>query len=288
MRVTRAVITAAGKGQRTLPLQTLIDRDGTKKSVLSIIVEETLRAGIEEIGVVVRPGDEMSYAQMAGDHAGRLHFVHQSEPLGYGHAIHCARDFVRGDPFLHMVGDHLYVSRTEESCAERLVQVAEAQECAVSAVQATRESQLLYYGAVGGRRVPGRQDLYQIETVIEKPTPTEAEQRLIVPGLRAGHYLCFFGIHVLPPTVLDILGRQITEASSPDGITLSDALAELAKQEQYLALKHPGWRYDIGAKYGLLTAQLALALNGQDRDTVLSMLLELLTLRELGATENHR
>jgi UTP--glucose-1-phosphate uridylyltransferase len=287
MSITRAVVTAAGKGQRTLPLQTLVDRDGTEKSVLSIIIEETLRAGIEEICVIVRPGDETPYAQVAGDHAGRLCFVHQLEPLGYGHAVYCARDFVGQSPFLHLVGDHLHVSRTQEGCAQRLVQVAEAEACAVSMVQATRESQLSYYGTVGGRRVPGRQDLYRVETVIEKPTPTEAEQRLIVPGLRAGHYLCFFGMHVCTPAVIDILGRQIAETGSSDGITLSDALAILATREQYLALEHPGWRYDIGAKYGLLTAQLALALSGQDRDTVLSMLVELLALRELGATDNH-
>jgi UTP--glucose-1-phosphate uridylyltransferase len=288
MKITQAVITAAGKGQRTLPLQTLIDRDGVEKSVLGILVEEALRAGVEEICVVVRPGDDAPYAQVAGEHAARLHFVQQSQPLGYGHAIYCARDFVGRAPFLHLVGDHLYVSRTGEGCAQALVQVAEAQACAVSAVQATRESQLPYYGAVGGQRVPGRQDLYRVETVIEKPTPTQAEQRLIVPGLRAGHYLCIFGMHVLTPTVVDILGRQIEAAGDQGGVTLSDALAELARREQYLALGNTGWRYDIGARYGLLTAQLALALNGQDRDTVLSALLELLVLRELGAAGSHR
>jgi UTP--glucose-1-phosphate uridylyltransferase len=288
MKITQAVITAAGKGQRTLPLQTLIDRDGVEKSVLGILVEEALRSGVEEICVVVRPGDEAPYAQVAGEHAARLHFVHQPQPLGYGHAIYCARDFVGRAPFLHLVGDHLYVSRTDEGCAQALVQAAEAQACAVSAVQATRESQLPYYGAVGGQRVPGRQDLYRVETVIEKPTPTQAEQRLIVPGLRAGHYLCIFGMHVLTPTVVDILGWQIEAAGDRGGVTLSDALAELAKREQYLVLGNTGWRYDIGARYGLLTAQLALALNGQDRDTVLSALLELLVLRELGAGGNHR
>jgi UTP--glucose-1-phosphate uridylyltransferase len=285
MKVTKAVITAAGKEQRTLPLQTLIDRDGTEKSVLGIIVEETLEAGVEEICVVVHPGDEVPYAKVVGDHAGRLVFVHQPEPLGYGHAVHCAQDFVGQDPFLHLVGDHLYVSRTDQSCAQQLVRVAEAEACAVSAVQATRESLLPYFGTVGGRRVPGRQDLYRVETVVEKPTPTEAEQRLIVPGLRAGHYLCFFGMHVLTPTVLEILGQQIEAAGKRGGVTLSDALAELAEREQYLALEQPAWRYDVGVKYGLLTAQLALALNGQDRDLVLSKLLELLALRELGANE---
>jgi UTP--glucose-1-phosphate uridylyltransferase len=282
MNVTKAIITAAAPDQRTLPLQTLIDRDGVEKSVLGIIVEEVLKAGGEEICIVVRPGDDEAYANVAGDHADRLCFVHQPEPLGYGHAVYCAKDFVGRDPFLHLVGDHLYVSRTEKGCAQHLVEMAEAQECAVSAVQATRESLLPYYGAIGGRLLEGRQDLYQIETVIEKPTPTLAEQRLIVPGLRAGHYLCFFGMHVLTPVVMDILQDQI-QAAAERVVTLSMALAVLAKREQYLALERSDWwRYDVGVNYGLLTAQLALALNGQDRDLVLSKLLELLAQRGLG------
>jgi UTP--glucose-1-phosphate uridylyltransferase len=205
MHVSKAVITAAGRGQRTLPLQTLFDSDGTEKSVLSILIEEVLRAGVEEICIVVRPGDEPAYAGVAGDHAGRLHFVQQAEPLGYGHAIYCARDFAGDQPFLHLVGDHLYVSRSGQGCAHQLVQVAQREQCAVSAVQATRESLLPYFGVIGGQRLHDRGDLYRIETVIEKPTPTRAEQQLIVPGLRAGHYLCFFGMHVLTPAVLAIV-----------------------------------------------------------------------------------
>lgn len=282
MKVTKAVITAAARNQRTLPLQTLIDRDGNEKSVLGIIVEEVLKAGGDEICVVVRPGDEEAYAKVAGEHTDRLNFVQQPEPLGYGHAVYCAKDFVGREPFLHLVGDHLYVSRTDKGCAQHLVEVAETEACAISAVQATRESLLPYYGAVSGRLVPGRQDLYQIETVVEKPTPTEAEQRLIVPGMRAGHYLCFFGMHVLTPAVIAILEQQIEAAGEGGGVTLSDALTELAKREQYLALERPDWwRYDVGVKYGLLTAQLALALSGQDRDLVLSKLLELLAVRGL-------
>jgi UTP--glucose-1-phosphate uridylyltransferase len=124
-------------------------------------------------------------------------------------------------------------------------------------------------------------DLYEIETVVEKPTPTEAELRLIVPGLRAGHYLCFFGMHVLTPTVMDILGQQVVEAGDRGRVELSNALAVLATREKYLALEEHARRYDVGVKYGLLTAQLALALSGQDRDDVLTRLLELLAHREL-------
>ena len=88
-----------------------------------------------------------------------------------------------------------------------MLEIASAEACAVSAVQATHESKLPYYGAVGARRLPGRAGLYQVDRVLEKPTPTVAEQKLIVPGLRAGHYLCFFGMHVLTPGVMDILQR---------------------------------------------------------------------------------
>jgi UTP--glucose-1-phosphate uridylyltransferase len=283
MEVRKAVITAAGRNQRTLPLQTVIDRDGTERSVLGILVGEALSVGVEEIAVIVAPGDESPYADVVGDYAARLHFIAQEQPLGYGHAVYCARDFCGDGPFLHLVGDHLYVSHDDKSCARQLVEVARAEDCAVSSVQATRENLLPYYGTVGGRRVPGRKDLYQVETVIEKPTPTEAELRLIVPGLRAGHYLCFFGMHVLTATVLDILEQQVKDAGERGGVTLSGALAVLATREKYLALEEQARRYDVGVRYGLLIAQLALVLSGQDREEVLTRILELLAHRELSA-----
>ncbi|MBN1643067.1 MAG: UTP--glucose-1-phosphate uridylyltransferase [Anaerolineae bacterium] len=283
MEIKRAVITAAGRNQRTLPVQTLIDRDGTEKSVLCILVEEALSAGVDEVAVIVAPGDADAFAEVVGDYAGRVTFITQERPLGYGHAVYCARTFCAGQPFLHLVGDHLYVSQDEESCAHRLVRMAQVQECAISTVQATRESLLPFYGTIGGRRVAGRRDLYAIETVVEKPTPTEAELRLIVPGLRAGHYLCFFGMHVLTPTIMDILGEQVAARGEQGGVELSNALAVLAAREKYLAMEDHARRYDVGVRYGLLIAQLALALSGQDRELLLTRLLELLAHREMDA-----
>lgn len=282
MKVKKAVITVAGRGQRNLALQTLIDRDGTEKSVLTILIEEALGAGIEEVGLVMRPGDETALAEVAGDHAGRLHFIPQIEPLGYGHAIYCTHQFTADAPFLHLVGDHIYIRRSQESCAQHLVRIAVQEDSAVSAVQPTREHLLPYYGAIGGRRLSDKQNLYRIETVIEKPTPTVAEQRLIVPGLRAGHYLCFFGMHVLTPAIMSILAEMLADNDQPETVWLSTALDQLSKQEQVLALEKHDWRYDLGAKYGLMTAQLALALNGRDRDQVLTQLVEMLAAREIG------
>jgi UTP--glucose-1-phosphate uridylyltransferase len=283
MRIRKAVVTAAGRNQRTLPLQTLIDRDGVERPVLRIILNQVLDTSIEEICVVVSPGDEAAYAKAAGEQASRMRFVPQPEALGYGHAVWCAREYIGREPFLHLVGDHIYVSPDGQSCARRLVEVAEEEACAVSAVQPTRETELAHYGAVGGQRVHGRNGMYRIETVIEKPTPTEAEQRLTMPGLRAGYYLCFFGMHVLTAAVMDILGEQL--AADPRA-PLSPALAELSRREQYLALASEGRRYDLGVRYGLLTAQLALALAGRDRDEVLENMVALLATPSMETAAN--
>ena len=288
MKITRAVITAAGKGQRNLPLQTLIDRDGQQKSVLSIIIEEVLRAGIDNICIVVHPDDESAFRSVAGDRSGQLSFVHQKEPRGYGHAVWLAKDFVGGESFLHLIGDHLYVSRMNTGCAQRVVETAESQSCAVSAVQATREGLLHNFGAISGKRISGKSDLYAIETVIEKPTPTEAEERLLVPGLRAGSYLCFFGMHVLTPSLMEILDDELKDRPDAHLETISHALQNLAQKEKYLALQMNDDRYNVGTKYGLLNAQLALALNGKDRDEVIAMLMEMLLLRERHTLERDK
>jgi len=279
VEIKRAILTAAAESQRTLPLQTLVDRDGQPKSALRILIEEALAARIEEICLIVGPGDEAAYAAAAGPHAKRLRFVVQERPAGYGHAVHCARDFAAGEPFLLMVGDHLYLSRGEKRCAEQIVDVAAAERCAVSAVQPTHESKLPFYGTVGGHRVANRKALYEIAQVVEKPTPTVAEQTLLVPGLRAGHYLCFFGLHVLSPLIMELLGEALAEADGRHPVPLTPSLARLAARERYLAAELVGSRYDIGIKYGLLSAQLALAFSGADRDEVLSLLVEVLAAR---------
>ena len=214
MRIRKAVITAAGPNQSRLPLQRFVDLNGQEKTALAIIIEEVAAAGVEEIGVVIRCGDRQAYAEAAGDYSRMLTFVEQPQPRGYGEALYRAAPFVGSEPFLHLVSDHLYISNSavrdagsvesvedagpvaQESasrpstqgrrCAEQLVETAQAENCSVSAVQATRENMLRYYGAVGGQRIAARASLYRIDRVLEKPTPTEAEQLLVVPGLLRG------------------------------------------------------------------------------------------------------
>src|SRR3954469_18394293 len=137
----------------------LVDRDGLTKPVLQIIAEEALESGIEEIGVVSAPGDEAVFRRYFRQYAEnlrssfrgaawaeeqarrvveleqRLRFAVQPEPNGYGHAVWCARPFVGDEPFLLLLGDHLYISGEERRCARQLLELATSEGCAVSGVQ---------------------------------------------------------------------------------------------------------------------------------------------------------
>ncbi|MCO8124606.1 sugar phosphate nucleotidyltransferase [Stieleria sp. TO1_6] len=278
MQVRKAVITAAAPHQNQIPTQQLVNRDGNDKSALQLILDEVLSSGVEEICVVVRPGDQDAFEQAAGDLVGSLRFAEQPEPLGYADAILRAKSFVGGAPFLHLVGDHLYLSAIQVSCAKQLIDVATEFSCSVSAVQSTRENKLPYFGIVSGTRVPQHEGAFEVQRVVEKPTPTYAEQELVTPGLRSGHYLGFFGMHVLTNDIIPAL-EQVTGDSSLNKPTLSDALEVLHTHHKYMAYQVRGTRYNLGVPYGLLIAQLAIGLSGRDRDHILTEMVELLASR---------
>jgi len=312
VRISKAVITAAGRGARQFPafdavqkaMMPVVDRDGVAKPVLQVIAEEAIEAGIEEICVVSAPEDEGYYrrhfesfaaslrsaqgetddqARRMEEVVGRLRFAVQAEPLGYGHAVWTARGFADGQPVLLLLGDHVYISREPRRCARQLLDLAAGEGCAVSAVQSTREHLIGHYGTVSGRRLTDQTDVYLIDEIVEKPNPTLAELRLQVPGLKAGHYLCFFGMHVLTPAVFDLLGAIIQEDRRELGsIQLTTALDELARRERYLALETRGTRYNLGTKFGVVEAQIALAMAGVDRDRMLATLLESVVRIERG------
>ncbi len=322
MHIRKAVITAAGRGVRLYPtadtvqkaMLPIVDRDGLAKPVMQIIAEEALASGIEEICIDLRPGDEEAYrhqfhalrenllvaykgldwaheqAERIDNLLHRLSFAIQTEPVGYGHAVSCARQFTNAEPFLLLLGDYVYLSRDDKRrCGEQLVQLAMQEECAVAAVHATREHLIGNYGTVTGKHHSMLPGVYQIERILEKPSLSQAEMELLTPGLRAGHFLCFFGMHVLTPCLFDILDEQ--QGTRRDGkvdCPLTPALQELARREKYLALEVQGARYDIGRKFGLLQAQVALGLAGKEHDEVLTTLMEQLIDARLFASTLER
>lgn len=279
MKISKGLITAAGDRERRIPLQTLVDRDGSTRTVLAMLVNEIASAGVSDICIVIPPGEREPYANAVPDQARRITFIEQTTQSGYAGAIACAKEHLANEPFLHLVGDHVYIngssaSENRGSRAAQLVQLAEAQGCSVSAVQATHESSITRFGVIGGTPIAGQPSLYKIDAVVEKPTPTLAEQRLIVSGLRAAYYLAFFGMHVFTPTLLEILSSQMQSDASTASV--SGSLDRLAAGERYLGWQVLAYRYDLGPRYGLLNAQLALALDGEGRDEVLSSLVGLL------------
>ncbi|HVN48413.1 MAG TPA: sugar phosphate nucleotidyltransferase [Bacteroidota bacterium] len=304
----KAVITAAARNERLYPAATtvqksmlpVIDVDGINKPIIQIIAEEAFQSGIEELCIVCAAGDEERYresfqtlcetsqklyphksssvpqAQNIKTMLDRLTFVVQAEPRGYGHAVYQAKEFVKNEPFLLLHGDYLYTSSLlHKRCSRQIIELAEHEHCSVAAVNPTLEHLIGKYGTLTGRNYKNLNGVYQIEKIVEKPSVSQAELELKTAGLRAGFYLCFFGMYVFQPILFDLLTEELkTDSGGP--ILLTPVQQKLAEQEKYLALEIQGKRYDTSKIFGLFQAQLALGLAGQLRDEVLTTLLQTL------------
>jgi UTP--glucose-1-phosphate uridylyltransferase len=128
--------------------------------------------------------------------------------------------------------------------------------------------------------------VYDLTVITEKPTLEYAEEHLRTPGLARGEYLCFFGLHVLPPHVFDAIGYHIQNDIRERGeIQLTNALELLRTQGRYVSAEVNGQRYDMGVPFGYIQTQLALALSSPARRNVLAALPHLLTIRDLDALQ---
>jgi len=273
MKIQKAVIPMAGPAHRELALQHLTTGEGQTRHVAVLQIDELLAAGIGSVALVMAPGTEPFFEVLRARFGHALARIEQPEPKGFGDAVLCCEAWVAGEAFVLQVCDHVFVSQAADSCTRQLVTVASAEGCSVSAVLPTPESQLPYFGVVGGVRVANAVDLYSVSTVIEKPTPTVAEELCMVPGLRQGTYLALFGTHVLTSGIFAILREQQKRLAPGRGLGLTEALAVLATREKYLAREVRGLRFNLEEPFGLLRVQLALALHGPRRDEVLEILL---------------
>jgi UTP--glucose-1-phosphate uridylyltransferase len=267
----------------------LVDRDGLTKPVIQIIGEEAIGSGIEEICIITQPGEEKLYrdyfkglsddmkqnfrgkdwalleSEKLSAFGQRLSFAEQHKPDGFGHAVFQARKFVGNDPFLLMLGDHVYISNTKARCARQLIDVFEQHACeAVTGVQLTMERELHLFGTIRGNPIDTARGIYKAELIIEKPSIEMAHQKLATPGLPAGNYLSHFGIHVFSPRIFESLEYLMSNNLREKGeFQLTAAQEHLRTQSSsYLCAICAGQRYDTGIPYGLMETQLALALNG--------------------------
>jgi UTP--glucose-1-phosphate uridylyltransferase len=313
-KVRKAVITAAGRGTRQYPASKavqkemfpLVDRDGLTKPVIQIIGEEAIDAGIEEICIITQPGEEKHYreyfrrldADMVKTFRGkdwaileseklaafgeRLHFAEQHSPEGFGHAVYQAKEFVGDEPFLLMLGDHIYISDIKDRCALQLIKVYEQYMCeAVTGVQPTLERLLHLFGTIRGLPIDPAKGIYKAELIIEKPAIDIAREQLVTPGLPAGNYLAHFGIHVFGPRIFESLEYLFRSNLREKGeFQLTAAQEHLRQQtDKYWVVVTQGQRYDTGIPYGLMETQLALALNGIHRTEICEAIARILAMR---------
>lgn len=275
--VRKAVIPAAGLGTRLFPatkavkkeLFPVIDKTGRAKPVILAIVEEALSAGIEEVCILVQSRDRelfeeifctpppiehynklsqenRRYCDYLMEIGHRITFLSQDTQEGFGHAVYCAREWVGGEPFLLLLGDHLYASETEHSCAAQLVQVYEREGRSVLGLKPTPAEQVKHYGCVGGAwKEQGR--LLDITEFAEKPDAEYARKHLGVAGIDDDTFLTVFGQYVLTPSVFEFLEEHISRNFREKGeFQLTSCLERVRREEGFGGYVMQGRRFDIG------------------------------------------
>ncbi len=308
-RARKAVITAAGRGTRQFPatrsiqkeMLPLVDPGGVTKPTIQIIVEECLASGIEQVCIVVAKGEQEPFknhfsglseaertayaakpdllrqADKLADMERRIVYVEQPAPEGFGHAVFQARDFVGDEPFLLLLGDHVYTTPPGVPfCAAQLLDIGEragAAAVSVTSVRLDPESEVSVTGVVkGAARNPDlRADepgqTYDILALKEKPTPGEARAAFATPGVPAGFYLCHFGLHLFAPVIFDCLAELIeNNVRVKNEIQLTSAQELLRRRSPYLAAYLNGTRWDTGIPKGYAETQMALSLAGPYAD----------------------
>jgi len=276
-KVRKALIPAAGFGTRLFPaskatkkeLFPVVDRDGIAKPAILLIVEEALEAGIEEVVIVVQEADLddfrsffdtqisienfnklprhfQEYARRILDMGRRVKFVTQTAQEGFGHAVYCARETIGEEPFLLMLGDHIYRANGEASCARQLMEAYQRSGTSIVGLRRTSEAQIASFGTATGMWVEP-EVLLNVTEFAEKPTLDYARGNLRVPGLPDDEYLTVFGQYVIKPQLFAYLEEHIRNNVRERGeFQLTSALDRLRQEDGFQGLTIRGQRFDIG------------------------------------------
>lgn len=273
MKVTKAVIPAAGLGTRFLPATKAVPKEMlpiVDTPTLQYIIEEAAASGIEDILIITGRGKraiedhfDKSY-ELENEllRAGKtdyiegleyisslanIHYVRQKQALGLGHAIHCAKSFVGNSPFAVLLGDDIVHS--EKPCLKQMIDVYDKYKCSVLGVQTVKHSDVSKYGIVNADKVEER--IYRVNGMVEKPKPEDAPSDMAV-----------LGRYIITPEIFDFLEK--TKPGAGGEIQLTDALFELSKAQPMYAYDFIGKRYDVGNKMGFLEATVEYALRRND------------------------
>jgi UTP--glucose-1-phosphate uridylyltransferase len=273
MKIKKAVIPAAGLGTRFLPATKAQPKEMlpiVDKPAIQYIVEEAVQSGIESIIVVTGRNkraiedhfdksveleetleengkEEMLHTIQEISQMANIHYIRQKEPMGLGHAVLCARQFIGDEPFAILLGDDIMVS--DKPALRQMMDLYEEFETEVVGVQSVALPEVRKYGIVTPQQSASRDTgkALWVKDLVEKPSPEEAPSRLAVMGR-----------YILKPSIFPILDR--VKPGKGGEIQLTDALKEVCHDYSLLALPLTGKRYDVGDKFGYIQATIELAL----------------------------
>ncbi|TVY11827.1 UTP--glucose-1-phosphate uridylyltransferase GalU [Paenibacillus cremeus] len=273
MKVRKAIIPAAGLGTRFLPATKAMPKEMLPiidKPTIQFIVEEAVESGIQDIIIVTGKGKraiedhfdaafELEYhllqkgklelyqkvqepTQMSD-----IHYIRQKEPKGLGHAIWCARKFIKNEPFAVLLGDTFLSA--DPPCLKQMMDYYDRYKTSIIGVQPVAKHAVSSYGIIDAKAM--QDQFYTIKKLVEKPKPEDAPSNLAM-----------IGRYILTPAIFDIL--EHTQAGVNQEIQLTDAISRLNEIEAVYACEINGVWHDVGDQMGYIKAMLALAAERED------------------------
>lgn len=288
--IRKAIIPAAGLGTRFLPATKAMPKEMlpiVDKPTIQYIVEEAIASGIEDIIIVTGKGK-----RAIEDHFDRnlelesnleeknkmallekinvssnidIHYIRQKEPLGLGHAIWCARNFIGDEPFAVLLGDDLV--KSEEPCLKQLMDQYNETYSSIIGVQEVPDEDVHRYGVIDP--VSTDSALMQVTKFVEKPSLEEAPSNFAI-----------IGRYILTPEIFRFLDEK--KKGKGGEIQLTDAIESLNSIQRVFAYNFKGRRYDVGEQLGFIETTIDYALDREDlsegvKDLILKKAKELMS-----------
>lgn len=280
----KAIVPIAGKGTRLMPVTSVVPkamfpivcRSQTIKCILHLILEQIISAEIEHVGIIVSRWQidmvKQYFRSFLEDNIGRLpvhiEYIIQPSPKGFGDAVLRSAAFVRDDPFVLLLGDHIYIEKYgKPPCTTQVIRAFNSSNAvAMIGVQQVSAGKLSKVGVASGTKI--EEDIYLCRNFAEKPSLRTAQQKLVTNGLPEGNFLAHCGIYAFTAEIFDCL-LQVEEAAKR-----SSQEVELAKAQVLLLKKYPqkyflreiaGRAYDIGTPQGYSDAQYAFQSKSQPK-----------------------
>ena len=273
MKVSKAIIPAAGLGTRFLPATKAQPKEMlpvVDKPTLQYIIEEAIESGIEEILIITGRNkssienhfDKSVELELELEKSGKMellkevrkisdmvniHYIRQKEPKGLGHAIYCARSFIGKEPFAVLLGDDIVYNK--KPCLRQMIEAYNEYKTTILGVQEVAVEDVNKYGIVDARYIEDK--IYKVKGLVEKPSQGEAPSNIAI-----------LGRYIINPAIFEIL--EHTKPGKGGEIQLTDGLKELAQKEAMYAYAFEGRRYDVGDKQGFLEATVEYALRRED------------------------